>query len=263
MVYRDMIERICTELGQRYNSLEQELSTLPEGEFYSRSKDGVPYYFRRLRKEGNRKKERRIGIKKDPGLLNALVRKKYVTEALSILAEDIKEAEHLLKVYTPSDENSVMGSFTIRYPELAGGIYHGTLDPQEWARSGGNESDFHKESLTSTAADGTMRRSKGELLIGAKLDQYRIPYIYEATAHPDLPWVPDFKILRPRDHKIFFWEHFGMVNNSEYMDHCRRKLADYESAGIVPWDNLIITYDQPDGGINEKLIDAMIHGWLL
>ena len=263
MVYRDMIERLCTELSDRISSLESELSILPEGEFYSRYKNGVCCYFRRFRKAGNRKKERRIGIKKDPELLSALVRKKYVTEALTILEKDLAAAEDLLKAYIPSDENSVMEKFIGKYPDLAGGIYHGTVDTEKWARSFRFESDFHEENLTSTAADGTKRRSKGEILIGAKLDQYNIPYRYESMAHPDLKWIPDFKIMRPRDNKLLFWEHFGLVNDSDYMDHCRTKLIDYEKAGIVPWDNLIITYDQADGGINERLIDAMIHGWLL
>ena len=53
------------------------------------------------------------------------------------------------------------------------------------------------------------------------------------------------------------------MNDPDYMDSNRSKFAAYETVGIVPWDNLIITYDQADGGINEKLIDAMIHGWLL
>jgi hypothetical protein len=33
--------------------------------------------------------------------------------------------------------------------------------------------------------------------------------------------------------------------------------------GIVPWDNLIVSFSQADNGINEKLIDALIQGWLL
>ncbi len=75
--------------------------------------------------------------------------------------------------------------------------------------------------------------------------------------------MPDFTIKRPRDGRLIFWEHFGMVNDDRYMEGNRKKLTEYESVGIVPWENLIITYNQRDGGINEKLIDAMIHGWLL
>ena len=263
MIYMDEINRLCRDLHDRKASLMEELQSLPDGELYACTSAGSQRYYQRFRRTGNRKKERRIGIKRNPELLSAMVRKKYVTEAISILEKDISAAEELLRLYIPVDENSVMEGFLRKFPDLSGGIYHGTMDLQEWSEAYREENDFYAECLTSTAADGTLRRSKGELFIGAKLDQHKIPYRYEAFAHPDLPYRPDFKILRPRDRKIIFWEHLGLVNDHGYMEANKRKLSSYEDVGIVPWDNLIITYDQSDGGINEKLIDAMIQGWLL
>ena len=107
----------------RRHSLMDELSYLPEGELYIRKDNGLHNYYQRFRRTGNRKKERRKGVKKDPELLNALVRKKYVTEALSILEKDLAATEQLLKVYILSDENSVMEGFVNKFPELAEGIY--------------------------------------------------------------------------------------------------------------------------------------------
>ena len=263
MIYIDDINRLCRNLRERQDALRKELLDLPDGELYIFSdRNGACRYYNRLRKVGNRKKERRYGIKKDPELLNALVRKKYVTEALARLEKDIAEADRMLAEYVPADENSVMEEFVGRYPELAEGIYSRRND-RKWAELAGARSDFHEESLTSVAADGTPRRSRGELLIGAKLDRHGIPYVYEALAHPDLPYRPDFMIERPKDGKIIFWEHIGKVNDADYMEGCRRKFAAYEDVGIVPWDNLIITYDQANGGVNERLIDAMVQGWLL
>ena len=43
----------------------------------------------------------------------------------------------------------------------------------------------------------------------------------------------------------------------------KAKFEDYERYGIVPWSNLIVTYDTPDGGVNVPLIDAMLKVWLL
>ena len=263
MYYREDIERLCSNLKERELDLRDELSMLPDGEFYAYAENGRTRYYQRFRREGNRKKERRVGIKNDPWLVNSLVRKKYVTEALQRLEKDIAAADKLLALYVPADENSVMGAFIDKYPELAGSIYRETKNRHKQGNVTGANAVFHEEGLTSTAADGSYRRSKGEILIGAKLDHYKLEYVYEALAHPDLPYRPDFRIVRPRDGKIFFWEHLGLVNDPEYMAYNQKKLAAYETVGIVPWDNLIITYDQADGGINEKLIDAMIHGWLL
>ena len=68
---------------------------------------------------------------------------------------------------------------------------------------------------------------------------------------------------READNKIFYWEHLGLVADSGYIDNNLLKLREYEQIGITPWNNLIITYDQGDGGIDVKIIDAMIQGYLL
>ena len=128
MIYKDEINRLCRNLLDRKASLMEELQTLPDGEFYVCTGGGSRRYYQRFRRTGNRKKERRIGIKKDPQVLNALVRKKYVIEAISILEKDISAVEELLRLYVPVDENSVMEAFVSRYPELSDGIYRVTSD---------------------------------------------------------------------------------------------------------------------------------------
>ncbi|MDY4404350.1 hypothetical protein [Blautia sp.] len=40
------------------------------------------------------------------------------------------------------------------------------------------------------------------------------------------------------------------------------EVKDYEH-GIVPWKNLIMTYDNADGGLDIRMVDAMITAWLL
>ena len=107
-------------------------------------------------------------------------------------------------------------------------------------------------------------RSGGEMYISARLDHFGIPYRYEDdTGIPDLGYAPDFKIMRPRDRKIIYWEHFGKVNDYDYVLDNFGKVKDYISYGIKPWDNLIMTFSNEKGGYDGKLIDAMIECWLL
>ena len=53
------------------------------------------------------------------------------------------------------------------------------------------------------------------------------------------------------------------MEDPKYRARHERKLWDYEQYGSVPWRNLIITYDDDKGGIDVKLVDALIRGWLL
>jgi len=244
--------------------LEEESKSFPEGSLYCYSSRGTHNYCERIPKGGNRKKEHRVGVGKDTERLRLLVRKEYVRKALPLIEKNVNNCRRFLKNYNCVDENSVMQKFVQKYPELASLIYNDGVDPVAWEQEYSQNKGFYSEDLKSLSADGTEMRSLGEIIIGARLKHYGIPHRYEAEiGHPDIPYIPDFTIVRPRDGKVIYWEHLGKVNDEDYMKRNRRKFEVYEEYGIVPWDNLIISYSQSNGGINEKLIDSLIQGWLL
>lgn len=264
MVYKTDLERIKEELLERKSDLLQELKHLPDGEFMSTEYNGVRKYLQRLPAKGNRKKERRYGIKKKPETLMGLVRKKYIKEAIPAIEHDIKTLKAALESYRTIDENSVMEGFIAKYPELADGIYGATFDAEEWKNRFSRMDGYHPENLRHTSYDGTASRSKNELYIASRLDHYGLTYRWDKpTGIPGLYRVPDFTIKRKRDDKTIYWEHMGMMYDLESRIDNKRKLEEYEAAGIVPWDNLILTYDTRDGGLRGELIEAMIRGWLL
>ena len=90
-----------------------------------------------------------------------------------------------------------------------------------------------------------------------KLLDYGVPNHYE-----EILWIngrdfaPDFT-FRDRHMQPFYWEHAGMMDDPSYESHHKWKIKEYERAGIVPWRNLIITYDK-DGVINAPLIKSII-----
>lgn len=264
MLYKQLLENVYHDLERVRKDLDAELKSLPEGSLNIDNRGHNEFYKIHLPKKGNRKKDIRKGITKDKALVSALVRKRYVENAVSILDSDIAMMEKMLKSYQPVDENSVMAEFVSRHPALADDIYRNVDETDTWASDYERQKDFYDDDRTSVAGDGTVMRSRGEIIIAEKLRQYNIPFRYEASLGiPDLAYVPDFTIKRPRDSKIFFWEHFGDVNDDAYMARNARKLERYEEYGIVPWDNLIVTYDLTNGGVNVPLIEAMISAWLL
>ena len=264
MIYKEQLERILQELIDRNIDLKDELQYLPEGDLYVIEKNGKPYFYERFPKRGNRKKEHRNGISKQPDIIRALARKRYILEATERITADIKALEKALSDYSPADENTIMESFILKYPEYADGIYGNIQSDEDWANSFERAKDFYEEGKVHTSVRGEGMRSKNEVYIASRLDHYKIPYRYEAKLrHPDAGRVPDFTIKRPRDGKIIYWEHIGRTTDGSYLSGNEVKLVEYNNVGIAPWDNLIITYDQSDGGINAKLIDALIQGWLL
>ena len=264
MVYKNELERIRRELIERKEDLLFEQKRLPAGSLHIVDLPGLRKYYQRLPVGGNRKKEHRYGAKKRPDVLNGLVRKDYVEAALEIIDKDIRALDLACKRYQPIDELTVMKEFLDEYPELVNGIYHGMIDPEAWAHQFQSIDNFHPENLKDTAIDGTKKRSKNEVFIASRLDHYGIIYRADCpTGIPGLYRNPDFTILRRRDWKVIYWEHFGMMDVPSYKADYKKRMYEYEQAGIVPWDNFIVTYDTLKGGLRADLVEAMIKCWLL
>lgn len=264
MIHRLELERVLSTLKESKADLENESATLPEGRLYCNSADGRWFYYQLLPKKGNRKKEKRIGISRDTDKIFALVRKMYISKALALVDKDIKTLEMAIKHYRDFDEVSVMEAFLAKHPELSAGLYHGHQSDEAWADDYERQQDFYESERKHTSAKGVPMLSKNEIYIASRLDHHNIPYRYEdSVPHPDVFRIPDFTIRRPRDGKIIYWEHLGLTSDGGYMRGNELKFVEYENAGIVPWDNLIVTYDAADGGIDAKIIEGMIYGWLL
>lgn len=264
MVYREQLQNICKDLKEQKRQLENEQEYLPEGYLNIRKYKGKNYYTWQIPKKGRRKKIYRKGITRDKDQINKLVRKRYLDGALLRIDRNISLLEKMTEQYKNFDEASVMVDYIKKHPDLREGLRYGNMSNEEWAADYRKPVGFYEDGLKSTDSSGSRMRSKGEIIIASRLDFFGIPYRYEARIpHPHVNRVPDFTIRRPRDGKIFYWEHLGRVSDARYLEENIRKLKQYAEIGITPWDNLIITYDQEDGGIDVKKIDAIIKGWLL
>ena len=264
MVYKETLERMAREMRERKSDMLCELRELPPGELLITDYGGYRRYMQRLPAKGNRKKEHCYGIKKKPEVLQGLIRKEYITGALRVVDRDITAIEKAIKRYTPIDENSIMREFAEEYPELTSGLYGGADFIEAWRTRYKRIDNYHPENRKHTAADGTKVRSKNELYIASRLDHYNIVYRSDCpTGIPGLYRAPDWTIVREWDRKTIYWEHCGMMDDPSYNEDNKQKLQEYEEAGIVPWDNLIVTYDTVEGGLRGDLVEALIKCWLL
>ena len=102
----------------------------------------------------------------------------------------------------------------------------------------------YPEHLKHKASSGNMVRSKSEVLIDHILTTNKIPFRYECALELDGTILyPDFTILHPRTNKIYYWEHFGMMDKEFYNKNVGSKLQTYISHGIIPSIDLITTYE--------------------
>ena len=121
-------------------------------------------------------------------------------------------------------------------------------------------SRYFEQALIHKTARGELVRSKSEVIIANMLHSKDIEYEYEKVL--DLGEegirIPDFTIDDAESGICIYWEHCGMMNDAGYRVRWEEKKALYQKHGIIEGDNLIVTYDNYNGGIDSERILEII-----
>jgi hypothetical protein len=113
-------------------------------------------------------------------------------------------------------------------------------------------------SLVHRARNGTMVRSKSELVIANHLFDVGLQFHYErplegTTAPGRLR--PDFSLVTDAG-DVIVWEHLGMLNRDDYRRGWEWKRAWYENNGFRLGVNLFTTQDDEHGGLDSGPIEV-------
>ena len=117
-------------------------------------------------------------------------------------------------------------------------------------------------------ARGERVRSKSEVIIADTLLRMGIPYRYEFPLKLKLPheksatFFPDFTCLNLRTREEILWEHFGMMDDGDYVHKAMDKLDIYERNGIFPGKRLIISRETTEKPLNVKTIQKLAEEYL-
>lgn len=253
---------LLTNLEKELQSVNRQLEEAPAGRLaISRTAKRTNYYHE-FQAGGKRK---RLTVTSDEWSLHNLARKEYLLTEEKVLQKDIKLIRRIIDRYEEPDAANILGKLSPKLSELPEKLFfrgNGT-ELQDWVNEPYNQSDYRPEKKIHITSTGIRVRSKSELIIAEQLSKYRVAFRYEEILQLDnRRFVPDFTIKR-KDGKLIYWEHCGLPNNSVYIARHNEKMKTYETAGIVPWKNLIVTYDEPDGTLNIKLIDSEIRNKIL
>ena len=196
---------------------------------------------------------------KDNLLLKQLKDKRYMTKAVPILESKIKACRKFLeldKIYDPLQIEQIL---PLQYATPSADVFlKGDINPGDL--SAYNSNPLYPENLIHTTAYGVKVRSKSEALIGTQLEMHGLLYQYEPEIRcGSKPYYPDFAVLHPVLRRLIYWEHFGMIDDPEYMRHALMKLDEYAKNGIYLGINLIITYETRFSPLTISEIDRKIN----
>ena len=137
-------------------------------------------------------------------------------------------------------------------------IYSFDTQVEDWLKESVSLAPFQENRIFKTIS-GEMVRSKSEVMILDRLFVNKIPYRYEyPLIIGDTTYYPDITIPVFSKSKFIYWEHFGLMNDTEYVKHMSQKISVYSSAGIIPNVDLIMTFESESKPLDTDIIDSII-----
>ena len=179
-------------------------------------------------------------------LAEQLAIKKYLSLKLEELNQELLALDFYLRHHKSSFSNAdhLLKEF-YGYRELLSPFFQPKSQKlQEWMHSPYERNPKHPENLIHETMTDLKVRSKSEAMIVHFLLAHQIPFRYEASlVLGNKTFYPDFTIMHPVTEEIFYWEHFGLMDDPDYAANAFSKLNLFSSHGIIPTVNLITTYE--------------------
>ncbi|MBR1796661.1 MAG: hypothetical protein IJ757_01395 [Clostridiales bacterium] len=239
------------------NSIEQQISRLPEGKLRIQKQAKKVYYFNV--QDGSRGNGVLIRPE-DKRLAKSLAQKTYLKKLLNVARYEQQHLKRFLDYYPKHTVEDVYylqskeRQYLIKPIALSDDDYK-----EQWLNQPYKPKGF-KEGLPVYLTNKGLRvRSKSEQIIAERLDINNIPYKYECPlVIGDVVFHPDFKILRMRDRKEIYYEHLGMMDDPDYARNNVFKLNTYALNGILPGDNLFTTMETRSAPLDTRILDRLI-----
>lgn len=203
--------------------------------------------------------------KKKQTLAEELAQKMYLEKLLQDANAEKNAIEKYLKAHKESSEAQTLLVENPKIEEILRPLFK-PLDQKmaAWAQEEYPSTAGFEEERVCQGPGGIMYRSKSESNIAFLLERYRIPFRYENDKEINgITYHIDFTIRHPETRKIIYREHFGKMDDIKYLSKLPAKLKDYESVGIFPDRNLIMTFESQQFPFDIVQAEEIIKRWFL
>ena len=208
-------------------------------------------------------------------LAKQLAQKDYETKLIPVIEREIKlldkylrqtEAGHeVQKLYEKlcKARRALISPVTLLDNEYA----------DKWKQVTWEGRPFSSDAPSYYTSKGEHVRSKSELMIAEALTRNKIPYRYEypvkiikkgSLGKKDscITLHPDFLCLNIHTRQEFYWEHFGIMDNTEYANNAAGKLRLYTENGFIAGRNLIISMETQAEPLSTVTVEKLIQTYL-
>lgn len=244
-------------LNAKIRQLETEIAQLPEGSLFC-SKNGSQYKWYTTRSGTTM-----YLAKENRNLARQLAKRKYLTNELEAFLQEKKAVESYLrkcehgKYQKKRQKLMENAEFHMLLEEI---LFTENEQIKKWISQSYETNPKMPEQKVHKTYQGVYVRSKSEVLISNTLFTNQIPFRYENLIQiQDIVLYPDFTILHPRTGKIYYWEHFGMMDDEAYMNSFLKKIKLYQSEGIIPSVQLIMTFETKQHPLDYEYVQNLVN----
>lgn len=231
------IKKRMLELKQIIQKKENVLLHAPEGIInIAAMGDRAQYYF----KKDSSDKCRRYMRKSERPLIAAICQKEYDQKVLAAAQKELEQWERLTKNFPKQIYEEIYTKLSIhRQKWVQPDVLSDNEFIKQWEQVEYVAKGFSENAPEFYTDRGEQVRSKTEIFIH-----------------------PDFMALNVTTRTVFYWEHMGMMDDTEYVENAIRRIEAYEKNNIFPGENLILTYETVRHPISPRIIEQMIQRYL-
>jgi len=227
-----------------------------------KNRQNVQYYIRE-----NKSDKSGVYLKKgNDGLIKAMIQNEYNKKLVKAIKKEIKCIDRLMTCFLEPPLTMVYQSFPDMKKSWINPVFSDDESfVEQWRNKTYEKMGFKAGSAVFYTKKNEQVRSKSEVIIANLLDSYQVPYLYEyPLSDRNGIWArPDFCVLNVRTRKEFFWEHFGMLDDPDYLAGALRKISIYEQHDYFQGKNLLISYESSTLPLNVKEVEGLIKKFLL
>lgn len=241
-------------MEKEISTLKKKIATFPDGKLIVVQNGN---YLKWFQSNGHKKtyipKKQRVFAEK-------LAVKKYLMYKLNDLLHEKDAIEQYLHKHKPIQSELLLNPSSNISGLLAPYFSPSILAHREWMNAPYEFNQKYPEQLIHKSSSGHLVRSKSEEMIANFLYLNNIPFRYECVLPLDgINIYPDFTILHPKTNEIYYWEHFGLMDDPSYIKNTYSKLQLYSSHGFIPSIRLITTYETRTSPLSSENIQQLIH----
>ena len=220
------------------------------------------YYWRK-------KSDNTTGIYLSKGSLGTaefLAQRTYDKAVLRYAREELARVLNLLKHRQVHNMDRIYGSYSQMRQNLVTPIFK--TDEQfieEFRNTVYKGSDFRPGDKMFESQLGEKMRSKSEVLISGIFLDIGAPYLYDYPVNLEEfgTRYADFYVMNVRLRKLYYFEHFGMMDKPDYCAKNLDRILAYQKCGHFPGTDLIITHETDKSPLDLDLVRKIAEHYLL